>query len=99
MLTAFKMPGITPLQFHQYGRQLLDQKKSAEALKIFQMNAERNGDVWPVHVGLARGYAAIGDNAKALEHARIAVTQAPDPQNKANLEAMIQNLANGKALN
>lgn len=99
MVTALKMPGTTPVQLHQYGRQLLDRKKNADALKIFQLNAERNGDVWPIHAGLARGYAAVGDNAKALEHARIALTQAPDPQNKANFEAMIQSLAQGKSLN
>ena len=69
--------------------------KKDEALKVFQLNAERNGDAWPVHVGLARGYAAVGDNQKALEHAKLAAAQAPDALNKRNLEAMVKTLSEG----
>ena len=98
MQTALKLPGTTPFEIHQYGRQLLAEKKNAEALAVFQLNAERNGDAWPVHVGLARGYAATGETQKALEHAKIAVTQAPDPLNKKNLEAMVKDLSEGKAI-
>jgi Tfp pilus assembly protein PilF len=57
---------------------------------------ERNGDVWPVHVGLARVYIASGDTTKALEHARIAIKQAPDDLNRNNLKAMIAALESGK---
>jgi hypothetical protein len=64
MQTAVKLPAATKLEIHQYGRQLLAEKKNAEALAVFQMNAERNGDAWPVHVGLARGYVAMGEPAK-----------------------------------
>lgn len=58
------MPGTTSLEIHQYGRQLLPQKKSEEALAVFKYNAERNGDNWPEHVGLA------------LEHAKRALVKA-----------------------
>jgi tetratricopeptide (TPR) repeat protein len=98
MQTALKLPGTTSQEIHQYGRQLLAEKKYAEALTVFQLNAERNGDAWPVHVGLARGYAAAGETKKALEHAKIAVTQAPDALNKQNLEAMVKDLSEGKAI-
>jgi tetratricopeptide (TPR) repeat protein len=96
MQTALHNPTATPLAIHQYGRQLLGAKKNAEALAVFQYNAERNGDVWPVHVGLARGYSATGDLPKALEHARKALPQAPDAPNRQILEAMIDNLSKGK---
>jgi hypothetical protein len=96
MATALKLPEVTPLEIHTYGRRLLAAGKKDEALKVFQLNAERNGDAWPVHVGLARGYAAVGDNQKALEHAKLAVAQAPDPVNKQNLEAMVKTLSEGK---
>ena len=96
MKTALAAPGTTPLEIHTYGRRLLAAGKKEEALKVFQLNAERNGDVWPVHVGLARGYAAVGDNQKALEQAKLAVAQAPDPLNKQNLEAMVKTLSEGK---
>jgi len=98
MQTALQLPGTTALEIHQYGRQLIAEKKNAEALAVFQLNAQRNGDAWPVHVGLARGYAATGENKKALEHAKIAVTQAPDSLNRQNLEAMVKDLSEGKAI-
>jgi len=46
-----KLPGTTPLEIHQLGRQLLTAKKVDEALEVFQFNATKNGDQWPVHVG------------------------------------------------
>ena len=95
MTTALEHPTATPVQIHQYGRQLLEAKRNAEALEVFQANARRNGDTWPVHVGLARGYAATGETAKALEHARKALAQAPDPLNKQGLEALIKSLSAG----
>jgi hypothetical protein len=96
MQTALKLPGTTPLQIHQYGRLLLNAKKTNEAMEVFKYNAERNGDTWPVHVGLARGYAAMGDNQQALEHAKKAAEQAPDAINKQSLQAMVKSLSEGK---
>jgi Protein of unknown function (DUF2911) len=93
---AIHNPATTSLEIHQYGRTLLQLKHNAEALKVFQYNAERNGDAWPVHVGLMRGYAANGDLQKALEHAKKAAGQAPDDLNKKNLEAMVKTLESGK---
>lgn len=98
MQTALRLPTTASLQIHQYGRLLLAAKKNAEALEVFQYNAERNGDAWPVHVGLARGYSAIGDIPKALEHARKALPQAPDDVNRQSLEAMIKTLSSGQAI-
>ncbi len=96
METAVRLPGTTPLEIHQYGRQLITAKKNKEALEMFQLNAQRNGDAWPVHVGLARGYAATGDLAKALEHARKALEQAPDPVNRQSLEGMVKAFSQGE---
>jgi predicted Zn-dependent protease len=98
MKTALAAPGTTALEIHGYGRRLLTAGKKDEALKVFQLNAERNGDAWPVHVGLARGYAAVGNNQKALEHAKLAAAQAPDALNKGNLEAMVKTLSEGKPI-
>jgi len=98
MLLAVKHRSASPLDLHQYGRRLISEKKNKEALEIFQLNFERNGDQWPVHVGLARGYAANGDTKQALEHARKALTQAPDDINKKGLEAMITELEAGRPI-
>jgi hypothetical protein len=99
MDTALHHPATTPIQIHLYGRRLLADKKAGEAMKVFEYNAERNGEAWPVHVGLARGYAALGDNQKALEHARKALPQAPDAANRKGLEAMVEALSKGQPIN
>jgi hypothetical protein len=98
MQLAVQHRSATPNDLHQYGRRLLAEKKNAEALEVFRLSFERNGDQWPVHVGLARGYAATGDPKQALEHARKALTQAPDPVNKQSLEAMIAALEAGQPI-
>jgi hypothetical protein len=41
----------------------------------------------------------MGDKKKALDEARLAVAQAPDPQNKKNLEGLIKQLEEGKDIN
>ena len=97
--SALHSPSTTPLQIHFYGRQLLTAKKTDEAIKVFEYNAQRNGDVWPVHVGLARAYATAGDKEKALDHAKKALVQAPDPLNRQSLEAMIKALSEGQTIN
>ena len=86
------------IEMHGYGRQLIAQKKYQEAFAVFEQNFQKNGDAWPTHVGLMRGYSAIGDIPNALKHARIALTQAPDDLNKNALEAMVKTLEEGKAL-
>lgn len=98
MKTALHLSSTTPLEIHQYGRTLLTMKKNSEALEVFKYNAERNGDAWPVHVGLMRGYAATGDNKQALEHAKKALPQAPDDLNKKNLEAIVKSLSDGQPI-
>jgi Tfp pilus assembly protein PilF len=98
MQEALRSPDATPAEIHQYGRQLLAAKKTDQAMAVFKYNAERNGDTWPVHVGLARGYSALGDTRQALEHAQKALTQAPDDANRHALEAMVKTLSEGKPI-
>jgi Protein of unknown function (DUF2911)/Tetratricopeptide repeat len=96
MEAAIKLPSATALAIHQYGRLLLAAKQVDAALAVFQYNASRYPDQWPVHVGLARAYAAKGDTKQALEHAKKALAQAPDPLNKQSLEAMVKALESGQ---
>jgi len=93
---ALHDPTAGPIDLHQYGRSLLAQKKATEAMEVFQLNAKLHPDVWPVHVGLARGYAALGNKKEALAHAKLALKQAPDPGNRKNLETIIQKLEAGQ---
>jgi tetratricopeptide (TPR) repeat protein len=99
MAKALDLPGAQAIEIHQYGRRLLAQGNAKEALAVFQKNAARFGDAWPVHVGLARGYSASGDYKTALEHAEIALKQAPDDLNRKSLEAAIVRLKNGQDMN
>jgi tetratricopeptide (TPR) repeat protein len=98
MQAALRNPSTTAFEIHQYGRQLLAARKPREALEVFQYNAQRNGDKWPVHVGLARGYAATGNYAQALEHAKKALPQAPDDLNRNSLQGMIKALSENKPI-
>jgi Protein of unknown function (DUF2911)/Tetratricopeptide repeat len=98
MQEALRLPGTTAMEIHQYGRQLQNAKKTEQAIAVFKYNAERNGDVWPVHVGLARAYSAEGDLKQALEHAQKALAQAPDEPNRKSLEAMVKTLSEGKPI-
>ena len=88
-----------PTDLHQYGRQLLAQGKKDEALKVFELNAKKHPNAWPVHVGLARGYSAVGRYKDALKHAKLALAQAPDDQNRKVLAEGITKLEAGKDMN
>ncbi|MEO7265217.1 MAG: DUF2911 domain-containing protein [Ferruginibacter sp.] len=84
---------------HQYGRQLLREKKKAEALEIFKFNAQKNPGVFTTNMGLMRGYSANGDYKNALKYAQLAQPQAPDKANKDSIAKMIETLNAGKDIN
>ena len=86
-------------EIHAYGRQLLNQGKKQEALRVWEMNAKRNPNDWVVNVGLARGYSAVGRYKDALKYARLALAGVPDEGNKRILEAGIRKLEEGKDMN
>ena len=88
-----------PIEIHTYGRQLLNQGKKDEALRVWELNARRHPNAWPVNVGLARGYSAVGRYKDALKHAKLALAQAPDEANKRVLATGIRKLEEGKDMN
>ncbi|HEX7830361.1 MAG TPA: DUF2911 domain-containing protein [Thermoanaerobaculia bacterium] len=96
---AMNHPTASATDLHAYGRQLLGQGKKEEALKIWELNAKRHPNMWPVNVGLARGYSANGRYKDALKYAKLALAQAPDEVNKKNLEAGIKKLEAGTDMN
>ncbi|MFN7942771.1 MAG: DUF2911 domain-containing protein [Thermoanaerobaculia bacterium] len=96
---AIHDPTATALDLHQWGRRLLADKRPADALKVFQLNAERNHGAWPTEVGLARGYSAVGNYKEALKHAKAALAQAPDDTNKKFLAKAVELLGQGKDIN
>lgn len=96
MIVAMEI--ATPFDLHGYGRRLLAENKIKEAMKVFDRNFQKQKGAWPTHVGMMRGYSALGDLSNALKHAKLALPQAPDEGNRKALEQAIQTLTSGKAL-
>jgi tetratricopeptide (TPR) repeat protein len=92
------LENATAIEMHGYGRQLLAQKKTTEAMAVFEKNYAKYKGAWPTNVGMMRGYSATGNLKKALEHAKLALAQAPDEVNKKALEQAVKTLSEGKAL-
>ena len=86
------------LQLHGYGRQLLAEKKTAEAIKVFQTNAQKNPNDWFVYVGLARAQSAQGSFKEAAKSMRQALAKAPEKQKK-YLQGLLDKLDAGKDIN
>ena len=86
-------------ELHQYGRSLLQQKKSREALDIFNMNYQKHPGQFTTLMGLTRGYSATGDFKNALKYARQAKPLAPAGANQAFVNDAIRKLEEGKDIN
>ena len=96
---AMEQPTATAVAVHMAARGLQGQGKMDDANIIFRKNFEKNAGQWPVDFGMARVYAQEGNFEKALEHARIAMTRAPEGPQRQNLEAQIAKLENGENIN
>jgi tetratricopeptide (TPR) repeat protein len=93
------LPMGTMQQLHAYARQLLQQKKTKDALEVFQTNYKKNPNQFTTLVGLTRGYSANGDYKSALKYAEMALPLSPPGANKTNLETMIDKLKKGQDVN
>jgi hypothetical protein len=96
---ALNHPTASAANLHQYARGLLQKGEKQEALRIWELNAKRFGSAWPVNVGLARGYSAVGRYKDALKYAKLALAQAPDEINRKTLEDAVKKLEAGKDMN
>jgi hypothetical protein len=93
------LPLGTMQELHNYGRQLITEKKPKEALEVFKINAQKNPGQFTTDMGLVRGYSANGDYKNALKYARLAQPLAPNKPNKDAVDKMIQDLNAGKDIN
>jgi hypothetical protein len=93
------MPLANMADLHNYGRQLVNEKRYSEALEAFKLNAQKNPNVFTTNVGLMRGYAATGDYKNALKYAKRALPQSPDAANKNAMEGFIKKLSEEKNIN
>jgi tetratricopeptide (TPR) repeat protein len=90
---AMTMTGVTVLDVHGFGRQLQLMGKHDHALRVFQANAKKFPGQWPTTLGLARGYAGVGEVAKAREWGVKALAAAPNEANKRNVQSFLDGLA------
>ncbi|MEL6536187.1 MAG: DUF2911 domain-containing protein [Bacteroidota bacterium] len=88
-----------PFQIHQYGRQLITQGKADQALEVFEYNAKKHPDTWPVNYGLGRGYSALGKYKKAIDYLEKALENAPNEPNRQAIQANIDKLKSGEDIN
>lgn len=85
-------------QLHNYGRQMIAAGDKARAMEVFEMNAERNPEVWFVHVGLARGLSSRGEFTAAADAMKVAHERAPEAQ-KAYIAGLVERLEAGQDIN
>ncbi|HEU4634380.1 MAG TPA: DUF2911 domain-containing protein, partial [Flavisolibacter sp.] len=93
------LPLANMQEVHQYARTLLAQKKTKEALEVFQMNYKKNPAQFTTLMGLTRGYSATGDYKNALKYAEMARPLAPNDANKKFVSEAIDKLKKGKDIN
>jgi hypothetical protein len=88
----------TPLQMHQFARQLMGEKRNEEAFVIFRENAQKHPDQWFVHVGLARMYSEQSKFDDATKEMKVALADAPDNQ-KTYLDGLEKRLESKQDIN
>ena len=81
----------TPLQVHQFARELVAARRSAEAFTLFRENAKKHADQWFVHDGLARMYSAQAKFEEAKKEIRLALASAPADR-KSELNELLKRL-------
>lgn len=96
---ALASPTASPTDIYQYARPMIREGKPKEALAVFQTASKRMPGKWPLDLGIARSYSALGDYKTALKFARASLAVAPDQANKDNVQKMIAKLEKGEDMN
>lgn len=93
------MPMASMQELYQYGKDLIAQKKSKEALEAFKLNDSKHPNEFFGLIGLVRGYSASGDYKQALTYAKLAQAKATEDNYKVTVATMISKLEQGKDVN
>lgn len=86
-------------QLHQYGIELLKDKRLNEAMEIFKMNYTAHPNNFAAIMGMARVNSAKGNYNDALKYVNDALKIAPNENSKKLLESMIDKLKNKQDIN
>lgn len=88
------------MELNLYGRQLLQAKKTNEALYVFRLNESKYPNDYLPKMSMARALSALGKYQEALKYAKSASVIATDkPDEKLRIEEMITKLSQGKDVN
>jgi len=86
-------------ELHEYAKSLLKQNKNKAAFDVFTLNYRNHPDQLTTNIGLARGYAAMGNFKMALTYMRLALKQVPNEASAAMIRDLIKKLEAGQAIN
>jgi tetratricopeptide (TPR) repeat protein len=86
------MAVATEADINQAAYRLMNEKKSDEALKMFQSNVERHPDSWNAHDSLAEALAAKGDKVAAMAEYNKALSLTKEPAQKKRIEQQLTKL-------
>ncbi len=78
---------------YRLGRGLIARGNPEKALEAFLMNKEKFGEIWPVNLGLGRGYTAVNDKKNAKKYLEKALAQAKSQRQKTLIKTLIENLS------
>jgi len=94
MKLAFPKGNTRDIYF--YGNKLLRMKMNKEALEAFKINYDRTPKDWLAILGMAKGYAAMGDKTAAIKYAEGSLRLVEDKSTKDYIERVKQGIADGK---
>jgi tetratricopeptide (TPR) repeat protein len=78
---ALHLPDTDVGQVHQYGMKLLKSGKKEKAMEVFKLNMQQHPEEkFTTHVGMARGYTALGDKENAIKNWETALQNVPEIQ-------------------
>jgi tetratricopeptide (TPR) repeat protein len=98
MDTALKLPGADAFNIFIYSRSLLSAGKKERSLAVAKLNQKLHPDeaFW-THLGLARGYASMGDKKNAIKSWKTALQHVPpsQKQRQTQFESELKTLEEG----
>lgn len=89
-------PMATLLQLNSYARSLLGQKKYQEAFDVYKMNYDKHPDDIYTRLGMAIGYAMLGNTKEALKYGEKAMAIAKSDNTKSYLQKLMADIKAGK---
>jgi len=89
---AMRLPDADVRTMHRYGMRMLAAHRNERAMEVFRVNRQLHPteQFW-TYVGLARGYAALGDNKAAIANWETALRNVP-PDQKGNEPSLAREL-------